>query len=308
MLMITERQEDIFKLFDEVIDRGDCVKSFISNNEAIRKRINRNFHNLEGRSKVDTAMYMYGFDDFSGTPTPIEIQRSIYITDEYTVEIDAAKFIELKSIYNISENDLRRLFRPYLQKLKLDSLDIFISSIDADEFSYSLLRGFSELRYATSIHFSSMDELRSLYNIDIRLRNYSRDYSKFNLFTSLGNEFESILRKLDFIGGSDGCKHNPKIGNCRPDFVVGNSWIDAKLSKSTALNYGDETIRKYTKHTDDLTIVYALDDGVDVSNIEREYNVTFKHVSEYYDNASEEAIAEVKEFIKKASSIKGVQS
>lgn len=87
------------------------------------------------------------------------------------------------------------------------------------------------------------------------------------------------------------------LEDCRPDFVIHEQehWADAKLSKSTV--FAAETIEKYTKHADHLTIIYALDDIPDEEVPFLDDNVTLVHVLDYFEDLPEELSTKVLDFI-----------
>lgn len=51
-------------------------------------------------------------------------------------------------------------------------------------------------------------------------------------------------------------EREPHIDNCRPDFVIGNEWIDVKLSEWTIHISDCDTLKKYEPHCETLTIVF----------------------------------------------------
>jgi hypothetical protein len=85
--------------------------------------------------------------------------------------------------------------------------------------------------------------------------------------------FEEILGdllkelKLDIV--------KETVEGCRPDFIirtpVNEKWIDAKLTEIAALT--SQTIGKYTKHCDKLTLIYLIGE-------DKDYHITDKvHVA-----------------------------
>jgi hypothetical protein len=71
-----------------------------------------------------------------------------------------------------------------------------------------------------------------------------------------GHRFEEILGEIFQDLGVNFQKYEHE--KWRPDFVVGNHWIDAKLSQYTVFSAG--TIEKYEPHCDELTIVFLRGD------------------------------------------------
>lgn len=51
-------------------------------------------------------------------------------------------------------------------------------------------------------------------------------------------------------------EREPHIDNCRPDFVIGNEWVDVKLSEWTIHISDCDTLKKYEPHCETLTIVF----------------------------------------------------
>lgn len=91
-----------------------------------------------------------------------------------------------------------------------------------------------------------------------KLRKY-KDYepSKYQVlkFSKLGMEFEHIVEKVLEKSNLPFTKYNSGIRGCKPDFIISSThWLDAKLSEHTVFN--SETITKYEKHVEKLTIVY----------------------------------------------------
>jgi hypothetical protein len=70
-----------------------------------------------------------------------------------------------------------------------------------------------------------------------------------------GSKFEDLLAEY-FAEMNLLFRREPEINGCHPDFVVGNNWVDAKLSEWT-INLADcGTVKKYEPHCDMLMIVY----------------------------------------------------
>jgi hypothetical protein len=98
----------------------------------------------------------------------------------------------------------------------------------------------------------------------------------------LGHEFESVLSEIltDLNVSFKQYDH----GKYRPDFVVDNEWIDAKLSQSTFRTKDDNgltCVDKYEPYCDKLTIVFLRGDkdcDVDVTDKTRLVNV-YKYVN-----------------------------
>lgn len=85
------------------------------------------------------------------------------------------------------------------------------------------------------------------------------NYEDYRVDTTMasvqGAKFEDILANiltdLEMV-----YERTPSINGCHPDFVIGEHWIDAKLSEWT-VNLADcDTVHKYMPHCKKLTIIY----------------------------------------------------
>lgn len=302
MFEFTEDQEKVFEIFDALIDEGESVWEVIQACEALRKRCNRAFPNIEGMSKIHSAMLLYGFNDFSYTPSILDLHKIVYVDEYFDVQICREGYSELLALCNIEESTLNRLLKDVIHEVKLEAVSELVMSYGPDEISYKLLEEYNKLRAFIHTEYKSMDDFRNTFGIDNSFNAYTRDYSRALTLIDLGKEFERILSETCFKG-----YHNTSfINGCVPDFVLGDMWVDAKLAKGTALQSSVTTIPKYLEHVDDLTIVYALEDDSDISNVESEFNVHFKHVSEFYDQLNNEVIKEIETFIERAEIVKGL--
>lgn len=76
-----------------------------------------------------------------------------------------------------------------------------------------------------------------------------------NMASAYGFKFEElvaeILTELDIR-----FRREPAINGCHPDYVVGDHWIDAKLSEWTIRAPDCETVKKYEPHCGKLSIYY----------------------------------------------------
>src|SRR5690606_26093825 len=111
----------------------------------------------------------------------------------------------------------------------------------------------------------------------------------------LGLEFQALVKEVyDEITLAR--TEQTRIEDCIPDFISGFTWLDAKLSKSTATV---DNIRKYRKHTDWLIIVYAIDDGAKPID-----GAIYAQVSEYYPLNTGELKRRIDAFIRKAMEVR----
>lgn len=96
----------------------------------------------------------------------------------------------------------------------------------------------------------------------------------------LGHRFESVVDDLFNEIGIEYCKKGN--GKWMPDYIIGDKWIDAKLSQYTYLSKdknGLTVIDKYEPYCDELEIVYLL--GVEDVRRMVTGKTTLVHVYEY---------------------------
>lgn len=298
---LINNQERLFEVFDKLIDEGKVIHDEIQRDGALRKRVLRNFPPSESKSSTRVAMEAYGFIFDKNIPSTEELQNCWLIGDRFELLINEEVFNDLMARSNLSPLEMRRLVRQERKVMELEALSEFVRETSPELISYKNLRKYPHLRSYITSNFDLFEDFREAFNIDYRLVFYNSPSLRWiHIFNGLS--FEKLLEEHLF--GTEASQVPYK--DSRPDFVVEGEWIDAKLSKGTALDYRDDTIEKYLRHTDHLTIIYAIDDGADTSAVEEDYNVEFKHVSEFYERMNDEAIAEFEELIERSSVVKGI--
>ncbi|MFJ7665305.1 hypothetical protein ACIQXW_23385 [Lysinibacillus sp. NPDC097162] len=187
----------------------------------------------------------------------------------------------------------------YLSKYECmqDVISKFVSDHEPDEITSQLLKKHRIVESYIYCLFDNLQAFYDYYKLDGMYISYSRQ-SKLGTYSRLGHEFERLVERALKDSGVYFDRH-PTIEDCRPDFVSGEVWYDAKLSRSTVLNRGCETIEKYRKHTDYLTIIYGIDDTVAADP-----RATFVHISQYKQFVSVTLQREIDAFIRKANMIK----
>jgi len=73
------------------------------------------------------------------------------------------------------------------------------------------------------------------------------------------------------------------------------------LSKSTALNGSCKTIDKYLSRTDNLVILYAVEDVSCVGRFRNVPGVMFQDVKELFPNLSDGLVSEFESFIRRVN-------
>lgn len=109
--------------------------------------------------------------------------------------------------------------------------------------------------------------------------NYDDYCADTALASRQGHVFENVLAEI-FTELGHKFERTPEINGCHPDFVMGNHWIDAKLSEWTVHLADCETVKKYRPHCEKLTIVYLRGKSNKTLEYRKESDFTLMHVSE----------------------------
>lgn len=295
----SQAQEDIFKIFDEIIDSGGDVWCEIQNDETLRKRVYRAFKGNSDLSSTKAALYSYGFNDYTYEPTLLELKRCLDVTVE-GVFVNEYRVHELEAVTNMSKEFLLTL----INRHKYEAFDEFVSNYISDLNSFLL--SYTDLRDEHPRVFSYVanryGNSRNFYNVfGINpMLIYYHAKTGMNLLAILGVIFEELVRAVLFPNES----YQVVYKDCRPDFVINGNWVEIKLSKGTVVSQGDKSISKYLKYVDSFKVIYAIEDDSDVSFYEEEGFLEFIHISEYYKLMTKEEVRMFQEFIENASEYK----
>ena len=254
--------EQIQSQMDEGKSLAEIGRHFGVHHETINRIIKR--HNLE---------WYVAFDEVA------EVEPRMWFYDD--------QFKVSKSEYGYeSKEDCMR-----------DAIGEFIRQYDADEITIELLKENRHIELYSYKVFGSLPQMYKYYGIDKTAVEYAMSRRR-SATAALGHEFQRLLKEVyDEIPLSR--FPTSGYGDSVPDFISGNTWIDAKLSKSTALNRGCETIDKYRKHTDHLVIIYALHDTERSDD-----RATFVHINELRPLASTVLKRKIDAFIRKATEVR----
>lgn len=196
--------------------------------------------------------------------------------------------------YRISRSDFGYFSK---HECMQDAVSQFVSDHDPDEITSQLLKKFRSIESYIYCLFDNLQAFYDYYELDGMYISYSRE-SKLGTYSRLGHEFERLVERVLKESGVY-FDRQPTIADCRPDFVNGEVWYDAKLSRSTVLNRGCETIEKYRKYTDYLTIIYGIDDTE-----ADDPRANFIHISQYKQSVSKTLQRDIDAFIDKANMIR----
>lgn len=303
---LSANQEAVFKVFDELIDKDIDVRSYIQINGSLRIRIGRNFKGKGSSSAVSEALRLYGFTGFeeSTTPTQYDLYKCFecdYKT--YEIKFDEEFVAHLSVVHNLEIRKVKSLARDrWIKEIKIELLEKFVTENEEDflanPYTYknnSRIRGYFRNVYG------DIETFRSAFNINKSL-NPNRTMQGHYYYIEAGRRFERLIKRC-FDAIQTEVDVQMSIGNCRPDFVLTEGWLDAKLSKSTAF-YRSDTISKYTKHTDNLTILYAIDDVKDDTLPLLPIGVDFIHVLDYFEGLPQELQDEIKMFISEVKAVR----
>lgn len=307
-LFINPQKERFFTWIDEAINNdsiGDNVVTFVNDSPRMRKAAQRYF------GSVKQALIEYGFveGEINETWTDGQILNHFDVT--YTIDIYGRlvfdddffllKFDEFSALggdLSISKvkSKLKRL-------LEDDLLQAFFNHFGVDGFRWidykphtQRPQEFKGIAHIIRSRKESRFELANKFGIRYRAF-LAIDTSKQErrAIQKLGHEFQALVTEIYdeiTLARSEQNRFEDSI----PDFISGNTWLDAKLSKSTA---SAMTIQKYRKHTDWLIIVYALEDGGKPLD-----GAIYKHVSEYYPLISAELQRKLDAFIRRATEVR----
>jgi len=303
--MLTNNQLSVFELLESVEDSGIDLERYIRDSETIRKRINRNFSNIGELSKVDSALYLFGYLDVRGIHSGKVSDYELLDCIEYINEVPDISPYKIKELSTLTSNpikDLVRRLRVLMEDLVLDAVaDIIYKSsgrLTMEDFKKieggRYFEGLSYKRFGGTLNFYES------YGIDVKLFYLSKEYSRINYLFYLGIEFERLVRKWVFPNAP----YQVVYKDCIPDFIIDGRWTDIKLSKSTVFLPMDNTINKYLKYVDKLTIIYALEDEVPDDFYEDYGFIELISIESFYGSLPSYAVSELEELKRSASEFK----
>lgn len=304
------RKEKVFEIFDEIIDSektGELtLKQYINRiNKSLQQRCIKVF------GSVSAALDEYGMaDEFPSKELTFErlydfLGHTFEVKEDGRIIIDFETFLskitELHAMgYAV---DSHRTIREIERFLEMDRIEAFMRLYEDQ--ANKILDKKEGRRYPENQivnlaekHYPSRLALYKTYGLNQMMLNGGKAFMRMRTLMSMGCEFELLVEEVltEVLGD---IQVKPVVGKCIPDFVFGGTWFDAKLSRSTTLAPGCRTIQKYRRHTDKLTIIYALHD-TDCADS----RVTFVHISEYYPLISVELQRKIDAFIRRATAVR----
>ncbi|MCY9008322.1 hypothetical protein MOE50_04810 [Bacillus inaquosorum] len=300
-----KEQEKALELLDDLIDAGidvtklrkelDGNKKFKYN--SVKEKLRRGFGSIEN------ALKAYGLHDPICSPTRLELERCLYIAEDYRIAENKHKSDELKELYNISDIQFKKYIQDIKPDLEIEALEVYVEDTFPEGVRRDYIRENKLWHIETYIrkYFSgSAKQLCEEWGLSYEIFNYSfrSAHPHCRFYLSKGFEFERLVSKALKLLYPDSVEVQKIVGNCRPDFVIsGKNWVDAKLSKGTVYGPGVKTIKKYLEHTDNLTIIYARDDEC----INETEGVTFlsacQLISDLRKKGRYEVAAEMEDFL-----------
>lgn len=307
--MVTKK-EKIFDTFDEIIDldlTGDLtLKQYINRvNKPLQQRC------ISAFGSVSIALEEYGMtDEFPSIELSFErlfdyLGHTFEVTEDGRIVIDFETFLskinELLAMgYSVDSQKALREIETYLE---MDRVEAFMV-LNNDEANV-ILDERKERKYPenqmvtlTEKHYPNRLSLYKTYGLHPLMLNGGLGMVRNKALMKLGRIFESLVGEVLAELFTEVQPH-PHIDNCIPDFVVGETWYDAKLSRSTVFGPGCDTIDKYRKHTDYLVIIYALHD-TDRSDD----RAKFVHINELRPLVSPKLQRKIDAFIRKATEVR----
>lgn len=306
--MLDVRKEQAFKIIDELIE-SDVIGD-IPLDRYIRKHL-PSFRTqcIRVFGSFKEALSAYGYECVTNSEK-ITFSRLIdYIDCCFEINIDGhiridfemlfRKISELQAMgYDIEIDNVIRDVTDYFILDRIESFVLHHNEHIADVLDFRPRQyPINQVEYLIRSVYKTRNQLYKTYHISLGVLSGVSMVKVKNLM-QLGAEFESLVGEI-FVEATISHERHVIHGDSIPDFISGNTWLDAKLSKSTAMHSFSETITKYRKHTDHLVIIYAIDDTAAT-----DARAKFVHVSEYYPYISAELQRKIDAFVRKASAIK----
>lgn len=252
-------QENALKAMDELVESGiDLTRLHKELSPTKYSTIKRRLYRAFGG--VEESLRAYGLFDYTGVPSELELNRCFSIDDDYRVVENIYIIAELKELYNLSDIDFKHLKDEAWIKAQRDALDLYVRDTYPRGLLYSALgiKGKYHIKhYINKFYKGNIRNLCIDCGLDL---NILTDCSSRSASILQGRKFEALVKSvLDAIYPGE-VNYQVHVGDSMPDFIIESiGWIDAKLSKNTVFHSRCSTIKKYLKHTDKLTIIYALD-------------------------------------------------
>lgn len=306
--MQNKKKERVFGIIDDLIDNnviGDVpldkyIREYLP---SLRRRCSRVFGGLKH------ALNAYGYDCI-----PMQLNLTFdrlfdYIDCCFKINTDGhiridfemlfRKVAELQAMgYCVELDDIIKGVSDIYVLDRIEAFTLYHNENIADVLDYRPRQyPTNQIEHLIRNTYKDRKRLYKTYHISLSMLSGTNTV-KIRGLMQLGSEFESLVQEI-FTQATISHERHVFHNGCIPDFISGNTWLDAKLSKSTALNAGCATITKYRQHTEHLVIIYALDDTPATDD-----RATFVHVSEYYPYITPELKRKVDAFIRKAEAVR----
>lgn len=302
-----KKKERVFEIFDELIDTD------ASNGQSFLKYINRELPSLRKRcirtfGSMKAALTEYGFilesEEELELPKLFDFLCGCFeVAEDGRIRVDFEQFLDKSNELTALGYVVNRtkIIKQMEEALELDRIEAFIRKYNerACEILDSTGKKYPENQINTIIekYYKVRKNVYKTYKVNPFMIT-SASFVRLRELMKLGSEFEDIVYEV-LAEISNGVDRYFILEDCRPDFVIGEKWYDAKLARKTALDTRSSTIDKYTKHTDYLTIIYAIDDTTATDS-----RANFVHITEYYPYISVELQRKIDAFIRKATEVK----
>lgn len=294
MIVISLCVKEVQELLDAGLGISKVASKLNVHHQTLRRFIDK--HDLE---------FYVPFDEIPVQFLPVsELMECVYIRDDFKVVLDIERLNNLSALCGYSVSYLKSAIKPFVRDLEKDALSEFVCSLDFDEVNNNNITRYRHIVYYIYNHYEGLEEFREMYGIDFDLVSFSSHNSR-SFFANAGHKFEYLVGKVlrELYGSAVNDSYFEE--GCKPDFVVNNRWVDAKLSKSTILSPSCETVEKYSKVTQKLTIIFCIDDAIDV-DLSKYSHVDFIHVTDLFPYISDELVKEISELKKEVKKRKGL--
>lgn len=308
-MVLNDKQERVFKVIDELID-SDAVRDgegrevslprYIGLTPSLRIRLIRNF------GSVVEALAQYGYTSgkkpISRNQLIEEIKKCAYVEDDLYIRFRDGDLDWIYDFYEVAAGDMYKAKVFVMSELRREAVFNFLENADVDDISDLNKKDSAKkelLRKSIWKTFGSRKNAYKCYGFHKFMVNKSDN--PIVLFSKLGRDFEDAVLEVFADSGVTVIYNREQVPGCRPDFTLSDRWVDTKLSKSTVLSAADSTLSKYPQHTDNLDIIYALDDLPDEEVPELPEGVRLVCVFDYFDEIPTDLKMRIERIIEKAS-------
>lgn len=301
-----DSKEEVASKYKQDFDRGLTRKDI-----TYRKAVNRYFGSLEALEKylgIYENPHIFFLYDKANLDSLI---YKIYENEEDRINAKLLDSIDKNIVYSIRTH--YKSITEYFSQLDLDFYrkPYVPFKWDAENTKRQLMRWIREGKpvnytYVARKHGGIIEASRKFYgNYEGLFEACGYSYDDFRTDTTLasffGRELEDVFESI-LIDLKQDYVRQPSVNGCHPDFVVGDTWYDAKLSEWTISLADCGTVKKYEPHCKELVIVFlrgntdlnkSLSEKTKLINIYHYVNMLPKEKQNQYKTKLDEILMKV---------------